>query len=354
MIQAKTRIPKYTRLASLLRKQIAQGELGKGEQLDPIAALADAHKTTKATVSKALEQLEEEGLLDRIQGRGTFIKDVPLTTIAMVFDLQIFDSSVALYYTMVLRELEHYYAEKGWKRKVFINVSCESTAGEFLKELKARSFQAMILCSRWVADNKLEEIAKAGIYCVGMYSYSDLKHWVSFDSYQTGLKGVQALTGLGCKRIAIIQLARNDFPKMPRAEAGYRIGLLEAGQTYEPIMEFPPVVKEQEGYDAFCRLWDRSDRPDGIIITDENLTKGVVRAIIDKDLKTPRDVILASQVPEGQGIPFVIPIVELRVSIRNQVLVMAQMVDKLISQQTIPDPQILLSPTVYNPFEKAK
>ncbi len=73
----KTAGPLYLSIASALRRDIANGILSPGERLASITELADQHNVSVITIRQALELLESERLIERQQGRGTFVSDHP-------------------------------------------------------------------------------------------------------------------------------------------------------------------------------------------------------------------------------------------------------------------------------------
>jgi GntR family transcriptional regulator len=73
-------ITRYHQLAAVIRGRIAAGNYGPSEALPSENALARAFGFSTETVRRALYQLEVEGLIDRMQGRGTFVRSnaIPL------------------------------------------------------------------------------------------------------------------------------------------------------------------------------------------------------------------------------------------------------------------------------------
>jgi GntR family transcriptional regulator len=66
-------IPKYVQLGKILRRMIAAQEYRPGEQIPTEAALCRAYGVSRITVREAINTLAQEGLLQRRQGRGTFV-----------------------------------------------------------------------------------------------------------------------------------------------------------------------------------------------------------------------------------------------------------------------------------------
>ena len=68
------RLPLYARLADVLRKRIASGEWSPDSPLPSETTLAASYGVSVGTMRKAMQQLVEEGLLERRQGSGTFVR----------------------------------------------------------------------------------------------------------------------------------------------------------------------------------------------------------------------------------------------------------------------------------------
>ncbi len=68
------RLPAYVRLRDELASRIAAGEWSADDALPSDNALARDHDLSVGTVRKAVQQLVDEGLLERRQGTGTFLR----------------------------------------------------------------------------------------------------------------------------------------------------------------------------------------------------------------------------------------------------------------------------------------
>lgn len=65
--------PIYRQIAEQLRRMISAGQLPAGTLLPSVRDVASAHAINPMTVSRAYSQLETEGLLERLRGKGMAI-----------------------------------------------------------------------------------------------------------------------------------------------------------------------------------------------------------------------------------------------------------------------------------------
>lgn len=68
-------IPLYAQMVGIIKRSISSGALPVGALLPSEAALCRAMNVSRNTVRQAIGELEEEGLVVRKRGRGTFVAD---------------------------------------------------------------------------------------------------------------------------------------------------------------------------------------------------------------------------------------------------------------------------------------
>ena len=66
-------IPIYRQLVDKIRAAVKKGELVPGQQLPTVQELAEQLSVAKGTIKRAYDELGNMGVLEKIQGRGTFI-----------------------------------------------------------------------------------------------------------------------------------------------------------------------------------------------------------------------------------------------------------------------------------------
>lgn len=65
--------PIYEQINRQIKAQIISGELGEGDPLPSIRKLAQELQISVITTKRAYEELEKEGFIDTVEGKGSFI-----------------------------------------------------------------------------------------------------------------------------------------------------------------------------------------------------------------------------------------------------------------------------------------
>lgn len=74
-VTAPNALPKYIQISEMLIREIAAGHLADGSRLAPERDMAANLSISVGTLRKALADLEEKGLLERVQGSGNYVRN---------------------------------------------------------------------------------------------------------------------------------------------------------------------------------------------------------------------------------------------------------------------------------------
>ena len=72
-------LPKYYQIGESIKEKIVSGQYGPGEKIPTCREMSEYFNTTLVTVANAVRQLENDGYISRIQGKGMFVA-VPAET----------------------------------------------------------------------------------------------------------------------------------------------------------------------------------------------------------------------------------------------------------------------------------
>jgi GntR family transcriptional regulator len=73
-IDTRSSVPIYEQIVAQVRRAVAEGSLEPGSPLPPIRQLARDLELNPATVAKAYQLLEKDGVLEAAGRRGTFVR----------------------------------------------------------------------------------------------------------------------------------------------------------------------------------------------------------------------------------------------------------------------------------------
>lgn len=75
MLDKNSLIPLYVQLENLLLERIERGELKEGDIIPSENELSKDYSVSRMTAKKAIDNLTMKGLVERVKGKGTFIKE---------------------------------------------------------------------------------------------------------------------------------------------------------------------------------------------------------------------------------------------------------------------------------------
>lgn len=136
--------PKYQQLADMLRGELQQIVRQGGGRLPTESELSARYRMSRQTVRHALKLLEDEGLIRRRQGSGTFINGRQETggsrriaIVATFLDDYIFPS--------ILHDVQSSLSRAGYATLVFATENKVSREREILKELLEQKVSAILI-----------------------------------------------------------------------------------------------------------------------------------------------------------------------------------------------------------------
>lgn len=73
-LEPEKRVPLYHQIFMKLKKWIKEGNLSEGDKLPSEKKLAQKFNVVRSTVREALEELEKNGLIKKVHGKGSFVR----------------------------------------------------------------------------------------------------------------------------------------------------------------------------------------------------------------------------------------------------------------------------------------
>jgi GntR family transcriptional regulator of arabinose operon len=236
------RIPKYQQIMDWIHKRIESGELRVGDRLETEAELSDQFHFSRQTVRQALANLEQEGMINRIQGSGSYVKSAgawdgglqlsrSVTIISSYTDSYIFPR--------ILQSMARVLQEAGYSTRIIFTGNRRETEKNILSDLiRSGSRDPLIaepVTSGLPNPNLIyyRELRQRGIPILFFNTYypdCDIPH-VSLDDEAAGRMAAEHLIHLGHRRIGCV--FKNDDGQGLRRYQGYQEALISAGIPLE-------------------------------------------------------------------------------------------------------------------------
>ncbi len=317
------RTTKYAKLRDLISEQIATGSLSKGDFLPSEPALAKRFEISRSTVRQAIAELETDGLVERIPGKGTLVlKGGGASTGGTpVANPNVPTESLGVF-TVVLPELKtgHYPAmvqhfEQAASDLMHQTIFCTTgndvrRQGDIILQLIDKRVAAVALSPPTVGavpTHQLRQLQLNGIPVVLLHrGVAGITAPIIEIPYETiAAKAARALLERGHRRIAFIgshvsestERYRASFARTIEADGGYLpselvwIGerpLADAGspdtqrlrdveQAFQTMMALPPDRRPTAAFDP----WDAD-------------AEAIYLALLERGLKIPDDFSIVS------------------------------------------------------------
>jgi DNA-binding LacI/PurR family transcriptional regulator len=296
MLTANHFLPFYEQTKQWLRKQIADGVFKPARALPPEAQLAGAMGVSPMTMRRALIELTREGLLQRVRGKGTFVRSsfapkgrVHRIGVGLVIPFSKSNPGCAFYQKLV-------YA---------LHIACEDNGvflalrqamephESFVCSLEAdKSLRALIVMD--VGDQKLLRLFQDMSKPVVLLDNVQPQQGPQFDEInclgeQGMLQAVNSLIELGHRDIGFIQSLQSNAI-MDQRQHGYEKALRLHGIAVREDFLFKVPVCHDGGYRCMQAIMASKNIPTAIACVSDDVAVGVMTAALEAGLKLPRDL----------------------------------------------------------------
>jgi DNA-binding LacI/PurR family transcriptional regulator len=344
----------YQTVAAEVRSWIGV-DLHPGDLLPSERSLAERFSVQRATVRRALDTIVQAGLVRRHSGRGFLVVDRNATgEFAVVVWPHELRPDASPYFSMVCAATAQAIRARNsrWAVKLHMGHAQEEGEGadplatldllepDVLKRLRGVfSFHLGLV-------NMEHELEAAGVPLVSFGGPSKCPA-VRFDNRFFYAAALARLRQVGCRTLGTIrwgsppefeptfsdELRANHLATRPEWDASY----------YE---DWTAVHAEEKGYEMFLRLWDQPNRPDGLLVTDDMLCRGVLRAILHLGIKLPDTLRLITYANRGIAFPYHLPVTRVEFDPEEQARHAVEMMVFLVSGWRLPSRDVQLPGTL--------
>ena len=298
--------PLHTQVATRLRQEVRQGVYHTGQRLPAEVDLARQLGVSRGTVRQALTALLNEGLLNTVPGRGTFVSNGFGQRAAGLIGM-ILPSVVRARNPELIDGAEHVLREAGYSVVLGISGDDRWLEAEQMQRIIGQGASGLIV---YTVDGALDvpalrRLVERGFPLVLIDRFiPDLAvDAVTMDNVGGGFLAVQHLAELGYRRIGYVGTDNVGTSSIVERMAGYRWALGQYGLQYDAdlvctdvrrLLAWPPREpdKEQHNVQVLQAFLDRVDRPDAIFVCNDYVAFQVVQVAEALGLRIPDDLAL--------------------------------------------------------------
>jgi DNA-binding LacI/PurR family transcriptional regulator len=291
----------YQQFAEVIREAIRSGKYKPGEYIPPERQLSSEFNLNRLTVRKGIALLIDEGLLQPLRGRGTFIIGAPQRkdkgsnkSIAYIFikDFK-FPLSRNPYYTEILEGAEDEASKANYSFFLFSVSYDEKELNKVMRKVIQERFSGVVMVGRLdkQAETVIIELYKRDIPMALIdktLDYYNINSIVS-DNAKGAYDAVKYLVSLGHKDIAFIGASPKKNVTQERLR-GAEEALSEVGLKFDPQWVAQSDLHVHGGYKAMSRILESAKRPSAVFAINDETAIGAMRAINEKNLQIPTDI----------------------------------------------------------------
>lgn len=297
-----TKESKYRIIYNDLYRKIQSGEYRKGEQLPTEFMLVEEYGISRPTIAKALNDLQEEGLIERKVGAGTFVKNIPEGTEEKYLALLVPDIGqnqiLEPLYSQIARSCEEEDYTLIWSGSLIGSVEDRiQQSFEFCKKyIKQRVTGIFLYPAPDIPRETFEEMIRmfekadipVQIIYQNLYSFSHISPYdfCGLDSYAVGYRIGRALTRNGSARPAVCW-----EEKCPLINTLLIKGFEEASR--EASQEAKSYTIPQGSDPGTLCDGILEDGIDALFCTSDSLAADLMAELLDRNIRIPDDVQIA-------------------------------------------------------------
>ena len=289
---------KYQILMEHIRKDISEGRYKTGDKLMSENQLSAAYGFSRQTVRQALGILEQEGVLVRRRGSGTYIAGGRNPQRTRTIGL------IATYITdyifpAIIRGVEETLAAEGYHLSLGVTQNRVETEAQLLRSFIESGVDGLIVEGTKTAlpNPNIElytKLQNMGVPCVffnGFYQELPGSVYVVTDDRAAGYDAVKVLLGAGCTRLGGI--FKSDDRQGHERYAGFAKGLSQAGGVLndDNVVWYSTGDKEDlfRG-DMAHHVIQCLKHCDGVVCYNDQIAYGLIELLRNHGFHVPQEI----------------------------------------------------------------
>ncbi len=294
--------PKYQQVFEKLSQDILTGRYKSGQKLPSEAALVRQFGTSRITVGRAVRELKERGLVERIAGSGTYVRNRAISQGGALFgllipnlgEMEIFEpicqgmagAPGASQYALLWGRTE---SERATKEEQALNLCHQfverKVSGVFFAPLELTPAKDQINQAIVTALEKARIPLVLLDRCIMAFPKRSKHDLVGIDNRRAGYLITEHLLKLGCRRMVFVAYP-NGAPTVEARIAGFREALFAYGvaASADSVQMLPSIAE------ADLERLLNTLRPEAFVCVTDRAAGPLMHAVLGLGYQIPGDV----------------------------------------------------------------
>lgn len=313
-IDSSSPIPVYLQIEQLIEQSILKQELVAHELVPSVAVLARQLKVAPLTVQRAYRQLQKRGLIYSIAGKGSFVADAADQQFVgiLVHNQFMLEAAQAPTLALLIQSICEQLNVLRLPVRILTDTyphfpSLATISPHVMSALEHGRPMAMILMGHYGSE-ALFNLAKARSFPVIGFHIASPQPGVRlmFDAEQVLRESLGYLRKRKIEEVGVMWLDLDNTPG-ERLEYTQRLEaiLFDCGLKPNPDWIIGVhQVSDWAGYHAFNHLCSLPRRPQGLVVLDDVIGRGVHMGVLAQQIRVPDDLAIVVQTNEDSPIVF--------------------------------------------------
>lgn len=281
---------KYQNLKDYLIAKIRSGGLAGSGRLDSEPQLCERFSLSRNTIRQAIQELENEGYVYRIHGKGTFIRNATPVNSRKIA-LMIYDTAYMAHPVTggLIRGIDETLSRNGYILDIL--ASKRSFHDENLMRL-AESYAGFLIGTYQLDELMLAELEKISLphLFVKNYPMNHDVHAARINFTHAGFLAAEHLIRTGCGNLALIY-SGDRIAISAEFKEGVYSAALEHGARLRRENIFIADFSDRLAIPEICaELLRHEDRPDGMICASDELAIALLAELKRHGVSVPGDI----------------------------------------------------------------
>ena len=295
--------PKYLKIVNWIKKQIADGSLAIGDRLQSENELSEFFSLSRQTVRQATSILENDGILERRRGSGTYVSSTRIVQRAVPMNIGVITTYMDDYlFPRVIQGIDRVLTENGYSMQLAITYNKVENEMKILEMMLEKGVDGLIVEPTKsglpnINTELYKQIKRQGLPCLFFHAAYPGMHFpsVAMDDYACGKAAATYLLERNHRNVAGIFKADDVQGHLRYAGCAGELKKHKVTLKEDSIVWFTTEDLEDDVVESFeQRVLKRIQGCSALICYNDQIAMRMTDLLQRNQIRVPEDVSLIS------------------------------------------------------------